>query len=67
MDQRTLSSEQQSEGPAPIVAAESPHVETPPRVPETADVVIMGEMHTSICIPTGGHYHEYSNTEMEII
>lgn len=45
LDQRTLSSEQQPEEPAPIVAAESPHVEPPPRIPETADVVIMGKMH----------------------
>jgi hypothetical protein len=46
MDHRTLSSEQQSEEPAPIVVAEAPHVEPPPKVPESADVVIMGKTHS---------------------
>jgi hypothetical protein len=46
MDHRALSSEQQSEEPAPIVAAEAPHVEPPPQVPESADVVIMGKTHS---------------------
>jgi hypothetical protein len=46
MDHCASSSEQQSEEPAPIVAAEAPHVEPPPQVPESADVVIMGKTHS---------------------
>jgi hypothetical protein len=46
MDHRALSSGQQSEEPAPIVAAEAPHVDPPPHVPESADVVIMGKKHS---------------------
>jgi hypothetical protein len=46
MDHRALSSEQQSEEPAPIIAAEAPHVETPPQVPESAEVVIVGKTHS---------------------
>jgi hypothetical protein len=43
VEQRALSSEQQSKEPAPIVAAEAPTAEPPSRVPESADVVIIGE------------------------
>jgi hypothetical protein len=43
LNHRTLSSEQQSGEPAPIIVAEAPHVEPPPQVPESADVVIMGK------------------------
>jgi hypothetical protein len=61
MDYRTFSSEQQSEELAQIVAAESPHVAPPPRIPETADVVIMGKLHSK-CLPTeefvSSHYNE---------
>lgn len=46
MDHRALSSEQQSEETAPIIAAEAPHVEPPSQVPESADVVIMGKAHS---------------------
>lgn len=42
-----MSSEQQSEEPAPIVAAEAPSAEPPPRVPESADVVIIGQKEQS--------------------
>lgn len=42
LDQRPFASEQNSEQAAPIVAAESLHVEPPPSVPESADVVIIG-------------------------
>lgn len=41
-----MSSEQQSEETAPIIAAEAPHVEPPSQVPESADVVIMGKTHS---------------------
>jgi hypothetical protein len=43
MEQRAMSSDQQSEKPAPIVAAETPSGDPPPTVPESADVVIIGE------------------------
>jgi hypothetical protein len=43
MEQRAVSSQHQSEEPTLIVAAEAPTAEPPPRVPESADVVIIGE------------------------
>jgi hypothetical protein len=45
VEQHALSSEQSSEEPALIIAAEAPNIQPPPRVPESADVVIIGEKH----------------------